>query len=722
MLRRAILQSRMLPVIVLSLFVGSLASGATWTLPGFKSQTTSLLIYNGGEATTTLRLEILGKPTILEVAVAAKQSWDGAAVVSTGFESITELSVLRVTADQPLVILAKESGVALPVFAMDEISEEGALLQALWLRSGEGGSAVAELAVLAAGTRFDIVLFDAMGRSQGSSTFTANVGLLNVDLTALLAAAPTARRAELRLLAGRLAGGIILSSEAAGRQRYPFSSEGSGAGQLWFTQVKRGAAFRIFNTSTQLAKVKVTAEATSFGETLPVDFDMASGEHLEVADALSAWFAAPDDGAAMLRIQSNRPLLVLATKNGPPEEAVAETFFATTPGAYWVPSFDTSTLFPVFSADRATKADLIVRTLDGELLGQASAELEPWSKLEVNLPEAIQVELPERVNVEVFVKQGVLQAKAELRLQPYQCPLPDLELSLSQSFFSALPQPVQIEAFWSTSGADRVLLEDAELASTGSKMFPVTATRNFTLRATNSCGTAVAMRSVLVGPPAVTGLQSTRPLVPGALVTAQPGERLVLNFGAAVPFDTITAFSVSATGAKTRWVSAEQTEAGQIAFTVPLLPIGQVDSVYSGPAEVRMVVDEATGAPFRFQIAPLTYQGDAVADFRKWFENYVTWSAARRTDLLTTVNGTKYLSFLAPTMDVEVTALRAALTQIAATGRAVIGVDQPSLAYPVPSNVAVTKKSLELFMALKARLSERTDREPAGFLNQYRRA
>lgn len=302
----------------------------------------------------------------------------------------------RVTCDVPLVLRARTYntaasgtyGVALPVFADEDLLSVGDVGHSLWVsQSADAGSGfrtnVAVVFPDPSGGEATVTIFDADGNEIGSKDYALTAaGILQFGVGGI-AGPVSIGRAEIQVVRGRAAGYSVVNDNVTGDSSL-FTFEGLPAG--WQDVLINGVARvngnfstffrtdgRFYNPTTEDATVtaafhdKLNANPTP----LTMEFIVPAGKLIDVVDILGSFFALPAGSAGAVRFRSQAQVGILCrTSNVDPT--------GTRPGTYGAQQRPTQLLAFLMSADAGAvvtgiRQDASFRTNVGFAAGEDGA-------------------------------------------------------------------------------------------------------------------------------------------------------------------------------------------------------------------------------------------------------------------------------------------------------------------------------------------------------------
>lgn len=494
---------------------------------------------------------------------------------------------------------------------------------------------------------------------------------------------------------------------------------------------------RILNPSTESAveanRATITITPVSVaGVTDPVMVTLLPRNVTELKDVLGSKFSAPEGSTGALRLQSTRPMIVLARTSNVSRTGQPGTFSAfqearpisefLVPGSDAVltglqqtadqPGYRTNigllggpegALVRLSLLDRAgavfaTREDVTAgsNAWTQPSLGSlfANAVIPPESVLRVEpLSGAVDVYASVIDNV-----SGDATVSAAADYQSYSC-LPPQIVGFTAEPVSP-PEPGAVAVSWFAPGAATVRLEPEGLAPDNlqaAPQFPYYlrlpgGEARLTLTATGPCGTVTRTLDVAAGVPSVEPLAASA--APAQLVRlrvramptigAPPRVRIIF------PDEYQAAADLYPAGAADEWQ-----------FAVPFLPDGGFSPPYrTGSVTLAVEAGGLTSAPVAFSIAPLAFSGDPAAALLEIIETDLSSlapaaDAGRDVPEIALAVGrarASYQGYLA--------LFRKLASDLSASETATIAEDLPTADNPSPLHVTVTRADLALFIAL----------------------
>jgi hypothetical protein len=271
-------------------------------------------------------------------------------------------------------------------------------------------------------------------------------------------------------------------------------------------------------------------------------------------------------------------------------------------------------------------------------------------------------------------------------LQPYDCPAPAVVS------FSALPATLTAagaaQLNWYAEGATSVTIDQGVGGgASGSATVRLAAGTTFHLTAQNACGTAAASLTVPVGAPTLTGITPSNPT---------PGQTATLALGNVVDITKAqSATLMCGTSTAARPVSLSVDASGNVTFVVPFVQDGSFPAGYwNGSCTLAVGADSGQSAPFKFNIAPLTYAGDPVAAFKTLVANLQQQAHAAFADQAGLDPFQQVAGALDPVIDQWAAQLNQMASDISANGTATVPVDVPTKSQPNPPTFTITRAQL----------------------------
>ncbi len=687
-------------------------AAATWTIPVYRPNTARVALFNpqGEEITVAVRL---GSAFSESLRLAPGQSLDLGARIPPSLPA----AALSLEAAAGIVVDAREDGAALPVFTLGEVLLEGSNHHALALPPSLAAGMSVNILPLTPLAGVEILAFDRNQRELAKRSFDNLRAAATYDLREGVADPAALDRVELRILRGSLWAQVVYTLPNGRRQTLRWTAEEDLSARAWLPDLRSGDTLRLLSFGNTAGRLTAVPFGSGWENPTPALSDLPLGTATDVADPLERWYRAPAGSRATLNLTSTQPFLALHVRPGESIRAAANPLPA--PGRLlWLlqPSAEALSL----EAGRGG-ANGFVRVLDetGREWSNTPLTVDPYGTARLLAADLLSGELPARVSFLVVLNRGELAGALASSEQPLLCPVPELEASASEAALSAAGE---VELTWSTSSATEVFWQEVTgtgaagapqiLEPSGSRRLSVSATRSIYFEARNSCGAVSRQVTVLLGLPRIRSLSGPTRAPSGGLPAIQPGDLVTVKLLDDVPLESIEAVSVSVPGGRSVWVEAAEGPDGSLAFTAPLIPAANPELHYSGPVEVRLVSDGEEGPAQRMQMNRLVYAGNATADLQRWFEEYVSWAAARRAELAQVTGGAAFVNAMAPLLDANVRELRTELAQLAASGTATMAMNQPSRAYPAPLRFTATTADAVILMALKQKLEARADLRP----------
>ena len=237
-------------------------------------------------------------------------------------------------------------GVALPVFADEQLLAPGQTANSLWIsQSGDGSSGYrTNIAVVFpddGGGAAVVTIFDADGNEVGSQDFALDAaGFRQFGVGGFAGAVPVAR-AEVHVTRGRAAGySVVVDNITGDSSLFTFEELPTGYQDVVVNGVARAngrnSTFfrtdgRFFNPTDEDAVVKVSFHASGASNPTPVSgtFTIGSGRILDVVDVLGSLLGLPVGSSGALRFESDASVGILCrTSNVDPTGVRPGTFGA----------------------------------------------------------------------------------------------------------------------------------------------------------------------------------------------------------------------------------------------------------------------------------------------------------------------------------------------------------------------------------------------------------
>lgn len=701
---------------VLAVALSAPLLAATWTVPAYRPDSSSAVIFNPqpDPVVVTLRFQLPGSTASAQVVTLTPfQSLE----LSSRLPAGTTRGVLSIEAAASLVIEARDSGVPLLVFSLDDSFSENTNYHAIALPPAVAAAAALEILPVTPIASVEVLAYDRTQRELSKRTLDNLRVFQSLDLRQG-AADPTAiERFEIRVLSGSVLAQLAYTLPNGRRQLLRWTSESDLPSRAFLPQIRRGENLRIVSFGTAGGRLTALPYGDAFANPAAAISDLPLGVASDFTDPLDTWFRAPADASATMRLSSSQPFLALAFRPGESLRAAASSLSAP---VRLLRLLQPSAEAWVLHAGRGGSTGLLrIYNEAGTELGNFPFSLPEYSSTSILASNFLTGELPPRLTFLFVMSSGEVDAPISSSVQLYSCPLPEIEAAVSDTWLSAAQE---VELSWSSSNAAQVFLQEVSapgvagpqqiLDPSGSRRYSVAATRSFYLEARNACGAASRNVTVTLGTLRIRTLRAPTPTPAGGTPAAQPGDLVTLSVLENVSPELVQAVSVTTPAGRSVWVDVEVQDNGALGFTVPVIPAAAPELHYSGPVDVRLVTNDEEGPAQRLQINRLVYSGNAIADFRLWFDQYTAWASLRRAELAQVPGGAAFLSFMGPLLDANHNELRTELNQLAATGSVSLAMNQPSRAYPSPWRFTITAAEVTLIMALKQRLEARADLQP----------
>jgi hypothetical protein len=382
-----------------------LAGTTVWTIPG----TANVAGQNGTRFVSDLAVTNPGTvPTQVTISIIPASGTTPYPVTLNGGETVVWRNVLdrlwgvqvsaatQVTCDVPLVLRARTYntaasgtyGVALPVFADEDLLSATDVGHSLWVSQSASGSTgyrtnVAVVFPDPSGGEATVTIYDADGNEIGSKDYALTAaGILQFGVGGI-AGPVSIGRAEIQVIRGRAAGYSVVVDNVTGDSSL-FTFEGLPAG--WQDVLINGVARvngqfstffrtdgRFFNPTTEDATVTAAFHDKLNANPAPLtrDFVVPAGKLIDVVDILGTFFSLPEGSAGAVRFRSQTPVGILCrTSNVDPT--------GTFPGTYGAQQRPTQLLAFLMSADAGAivtgiRQDASFRTNVGFAAGEDGA-------------------------------------------------------------------------------------------------------------------------------------------------------------------------------------------------------------------------------------------------------------------------------------------------------------------------------------------------------------
>ncbi|MFI5182220.1 MAG: hypothetical protein ACHQPI_12595 [Thermoanaerobaculia bacterium] len=334
-----------------------------WTIPG----TANVAGQNGTRFVSDLAVTNAGTvPAQLTISLVPAGGTTPNQVTLNGGETVVYRNLLdrlwgaqgsgatQVSSDVPLVIRGRTYntaasgtfGVALPVFADEQLLSLGDTGDSLWISQSADGSSgyrtnVAVVFPDDGGGAATVTIFDADGNQIGTRDYGLDAPGFQQFSVSSFAGAVSVGRAEIVVTRGRAAGYAVVNDNVTGDgSLFIFEDLPAGFQDVVLNGVARtpGRANtffrtdgRFYNPGSEDATVTVAFHAQGASNPTPAtaSFTVPAGKIVEILDLLRSLLGLPDGSAGALRFKSATPVGVLGrTSNVDPSGANAGTFGA----------------------------------------------------------------------------------------------------------------------------------------------------------------------------------------------------------------------------------------------------------------------------------------------------------------------------------------------------------------------------------------------------------
>jgi hypothetical protein len=337
----------------------------SWTIPGAgrtpglnNTQFVSdLALTNPGAATANVTVAFVGPGSLpsqtLTLAAGATRVFRD--VVDALWDTGAVVGALSVHSDQPLVLRARTYntaatgtfGVALPVYASDQLLAEGQTADSIWVQQDPSGSSgfrtnVGVVFPDAGGGEAVVTFYDASGAVVGSQTYAAaSAGFQQQSIAPIAPSGLPIGRAQVSVVRGRAAGYAVGVDNVTGdTSLYPLEALPAGVQDVVVSGVARlnGRNNTFFRTDARFynptpADATVTVRFLAAGNSNPsaqsATVTVPAGRVIEVVDVLGSILNAPVGSGGALRFTADQPVAILSrTSNVDPQGVQAGTFGA----------------------------------------------------------------------------------------------------------------------------------------------------------------------------------------------------------------------------------------------------------------------------------------------------------------------------------------------------------------------------------------------------------
>ncbi|HMA17104.1 MAG TPA: hypothetical protein VKS03_01565, partial [Thermoanaerobaculia bacterium] len=337
----------------------------TWTIPGAgrtpgQNNTffvSDLALTNLGNATANVTIIFVGPGGLpaKPITLAAGATTVYRDVLNALWSATGLVGALSVHSDQPLVIRARTYntaatgtfGVALPVYASEDLISEGGSGDSIWVQQDPSGSSgfrtnVGVVFPDDGGGDAVVTFYDAADVVVGSLTYSsASAGFQQLSTSSVAPAGLPVGRAQITVLRGHAAGYAVGVDNVTGdTSLYPFEDLPAGVQDVVVSGVARltGRNNTFFRTDARFynptaAGVVVTAHFHAVGSTNPAPqtatLTVPAGRIVEVTDVLGSILNAPVGSGGAVRFIADQPIAILArTSNVDPAGVQPGTFGA----------------------------------------------------------------------------------------------------------------------------------------------------------------------------------------------------------------------------------------------------------------------------------------------------------------------------------------------------------------------------------------------------------
>jgi hypothetical protein len=345
-------------VLLCVLSTGISVEASTWTIPGIANAygannthfVSDLAITNPGNASviTTLSFLPTGLPAI-DVSIGAGQTVAYRNILDQLW-GVTSAGAVQVTSDSALLIRARTYnnasagtyGVALPVFADDQLLSLGDTADSVWVsQSADYRTNIGVVFPDEGGGSASVTIYDAEGNEVGTRDYGVDAAGFQQLSVATFGGAVPVGRAEIVVTRGRAAGySVVVDNVTGDSSLFTFEDLPAGYQDVVVNGVARangrnGTFFRtdgrFYNPTSQDATITVAYHAYQNSNPSPVvgTFIVPAGKIRDVVDVLGSLLALPTGSAGALRFSSETPLAIACrTSNVDPAGINPGTFGA----------------------------------------------------------------------------------------------------------------------------------------------------------------------------------------------------------------------------------------------------------------------------------------------------------------------------------------------------------------------------------------------------------
>jgi hypothetical protein len=339
-------------------------SDETWTIPGAgrtpglnNTQFVSdLALTNPGEIAANVTIEFVGPGGLpaKPITLAAGATTVYRNILDTLWSANGLVGALSVHSDQPLVLRARTYntaatgtfGVALPVYASDDLLAEGQAADSIWVQQDASGSSgfrtnVGLVFPDDAGGEAVVTFYDASGGVVGTLNYSSEAAGFRQQSISSVAPGLLVGRAQITVTRGHAAGYAVGVDNVTGdTSLYPFEELPAGVQDVVVSGVARltGRNNTFFRTDARFYNPKpddatITVRFHPAGASNPTpqsaSLTVSGGRVIEVIDVLASILNAPVGSGGALRFTADQPIAILSrTSNVDPQGVQPGTFGA----------------------------------------------------------------------------------------------------------------------------------------------------------------------------------------------------------------------------------------------------------------------------------------------------------------------------------------------------------------------------------------------------------
>jgi hypothetical protein len=692
----------------------SVTEAAVWVIPDVRNAAdasgaavaTRLSMVNRGTEPVTVQLELIAsagsatpEPAFVELAPGARFFANDAATTLWATEQLA--GTLRITSTQDLFLTAANvrtgaviSASVLPVVRLELAPQQEDLVQSIAAAQTSALSTTLSLTALLPGSSVELRVFDASGIELATRVIGDLAAETRVPLADLTSSELSTARVSIQVISGRVLPVLLVSA-----------TDGSSVGYALATPTSLLPSPVLLPAAGGEAVLLVGAMA---GEAFDFKVTALSPAGEPVADPLT--LKVPVDGlleardlpAGTLALEAIAPFSALLGNSLRQPLSLSGTGDRLT-----LPATGETTRLVVVGGTGGGAASVAVYDEAGSVIAQSAEPLSltALQTVDQTLDSLFPGIVTTAARVELTVTQGSLGAQAALAApdsadtlvyagQPAaasECPEPRISFSAEPSELSAGKTLLS----WTVRNADSIVVSgapDQPQPMLGSLEVSPAQTTEYSLQAGGSCGAATALTTVYVGPPTLSSVEPA---------SGQPGQEVRVRIANAESWSGVSGVVWTLADGRTVVGEVVASDAGSATLRVPMV-LQEPDTTKQWTGQARINVDAAGSetSTVAFTVLPLSAAGDSVAGLRQAIEATAAASSEKLAGLLEAGAPPASIAPLQKALETELAQLRKALDDIAATGRAVISLNVPSVAVPQSATFTMTRQDLDLVWAL----------------------